>query len=276
MKMKTRKLLPLALFCLLSCLLTCLLTTAGFGSASLVQANAGGFFSGSVASGAIASTTAVGFTGATGMGNLLVSMVYAVGANAANYEIDAPTVGGGYSGSWTQLNGSEWTDGANIGKVLVMYIPNAPVMSTSQFTTATIKNHHLVVPETLSIEFDLYEFSGVTATVNEVLDSNDLQTGGTPGGTFGFSTADTNLIIAAFAAKPGGNISAGSGYTLGIDATTVTVGQMMYQLNAAPGKTGVSFGSGTEPYWGCSYTSFQVASSPPPPSSVPRHRGFVN
>ncbi len=230
-------------------------------AAALVQSNVGGSFSGSVASGAVANTSAAGFASATAAGNLLIAIVYSSGPGVANYEVDAPTTIGGYSGAWSQLNGSNWGDGTTDARVAIMYIAGAPAMSPVQTTTQPIQNHD-TGSQTLTIDFDLYEFSGVNGAVNELNDSNDNQTGGTPGGIFGFSTADTDLIIAAFIAEPGSNISAGSGYTLGINSSLVTVGQMQYQLNAPPGQTAVSFSS-TEPQWGCCYVSFQGASGSP-------------
>ena len=269
-----RKLLTLAL----SCLLFCLLTTAGFGS--LVQSNLGGTATGTLAptSGTLVATGI--FTNSTVSGNLLVMVLYQTSSTGSSLGLTTnPTVGGGYSpSSFSLAGGGFWPVSSSPagGIVYIFFIANAASMTSFNTITVTGDNHY-ATSQQQTLEFDLYEFNGiVNPAVIEERYGYDIGTASAPSVPFGYpsSTVNTDLIICAFAGDSTG-ISAGTGYTLGIDAVSATTGQMEYQLNAAPGQTSASF-AGTQANWGAAVVAFETGSSPPPSSAVPRHPGFVN
>ena len=270
-----RKLLTLALFCLLFCLLT----TATFGAATLVQSNAGGSVTGSVLSLGTLTTSAGGFSGSTGTGHLIVFVGYIVCHGAAPGSISdfAPAIGGGYGTSFAGGPGAYWESGTEGGLVSVRHISNAPSMSPSQTITWQVRNNNSGTA-TMQAEFALYEFGNIPSSPVLDLGSSgvyaDSQPIGTPAISFSAS-ANTDLIIVAHASiNTGANILAGSGYTLGIDATTAVIGQTEYNLDASPGQTSAAF-NGSENTWGIAAMAFSVLGSSPS-SAVPRHPGFVN
>ena len=270
-----RKLLTLALFCLLFCLLT----TAGFGSATLVQSNAGGSASGSVLSYGTLTTSAGGFSGSTGTGHLLVFVGYVTCYGAAPGSISsyAPVISGGYGGSFVGDGPfSYWESGADGGQAIFDRIENAPSMSSAQTITWKVRNNNSGTA-TMQAEFELYEFGNLPSSPTLDLTTYGITSNSQPIGTptISFSaTANTDLIIVAHSAiNTGSNILAGSGYTLGIDATTAVIGQTEYNLNASSGQTSAAF-TGSENTWGIAAMAFSVLGSSPS-SAVPRHRGSI-
>lgn len=253
----------------------CLVTSSAL--ASLVQSNTGGSASGSVLSGGNITSSAGGFASNTTTGNLLIFVIYAkqVGGGAGGLSLNSPVISGGYSGTFISGPTSFWTDTGVSGEGIawIRYLGNAPQMTPSQ--TATVRaNNGAIGTGTVSVEFDVYEFNNITFPL--VMDlgvsgtTNNNQTGGTPSVSFS-ATGNTDLIIAALTAVPGSNISAGSGYVLGINASLATVGQTQYQLSAPSGQTASSF-SGTESKWGVGAISFASSGLV---SSISRHRGWV-
>jgi hypothetical protein len=239
---------------------------------ALVQSNAGGSATGSVASLATLTSSAGGFGSTTLAGDLLVLVIWSKSIGSTSL-ISNPISGGYSPSSWTSFGSSAGNDddsptyGADC---FIYYLPNAAPMTAAQTTTITVRNNNLATG-TISIEFSVYEFSGIAAS--PVLDviASDFNDSGTPATTWA-STTHTNLIICVFAAQPGSNLTAGAGYTLGVNASVATIGQTQYQLNAAPGQTGAGF-SGTDNFWAFAAVSFNATSGAV--TGVPRHRGQV-
>lgn len=265
-----------------------LIASRCFCSIALVQSKAGGSASGSVAFLGTVTTNAVGFSSTTGAGNLLVLVIWQNGGTTGDViSITTMPISGGYSPSdWLSAaaNQSAGNDDGGItycSGVGIFAIPNAPSMTSSQTTTVTARNNGAA--GTIKVEFAMYEFSGVAASPIYDLTSFDGQgvdfigDSGTPGGNwvsgFGISpTAHTDLIIVAMQAQAGSNLTAGTGYTLGINASVATIGQVMYQLNAPPGQTSASF-VGSDNFWSVAALAFNAASAGG--GSVSRHKGSV-
>lgn len=249
------------------------LSVACHATIALVQSTAGG-------SGTLASTTPFTVTTSTATfgsnttsGSLLICVVWATTTSGTSQ--DQPNSSGPCSTSgftWTTAvtnvgNGS----GLSAGMVGLYYIANASSMSNATTTTWTASAPGSGNALTLKAEFSLYEFSGISpSSVVDVFTSRAAQTGGTPT-TSNLNTTLTDLVIVALNAI-GSNISAGAGYTLGVNATVATVGQTQYQLNVAAGSIPTAF-SGTETAWGALAVAFKGASVVA--TSVPRHKGMV-
>lgn len=155
---------------------------------------------------------------------------------------------------------------------MVYYIQNAAAMSVTTSATATITGN-LTTNYNVQVEFSLYEFSGAATT--SVVEQNTVATGtsSTPNAGTLTSSGSSDMIFVGFAGNPSGsNLTAGSGYTLGVDASVVTVGQNQYILNVAPGANATAFSGGTSPAWGGMAVAFKVASAPSPAA---RHGGTV-
>lgn len=208
---------------------------------ALVQSVHGGTGSGTGVNPFTVTSSAVSFPSPTTAGNLLVCVAW-------SYET---FVSGGLAPSTAPLNlplgdsaltwgnaGQVWgtSDQHRSGWVSIFYVPNAP--STSAAFTVGAKDHGVGVTVTIKVEFSLYEFNAITdASPRETAAFWMPSSGGT------LTTANTDLIISAFSGDPltGSNVAAGSGYTLGINATSTSPAQMQYQLAATPGLVNVRF-----------------------------------
>jgi hypothetical protein len=275
-----RKLLTLALFCLLFCLLT----TAGFGSATLVQANAGGSASATFTGGGTLTTNAVGFSSNTTLGNhlFLVAWVQESGGGELTgvaYNHIAATTSGF---SWACLGGpsqceqaSTYQDNATATKygiTAVYEIANAAVMSTATTTVVTAvvpSGDHCVV---CTLEFSLYEFAGVGAYISPLLAPAGSNTG-TPNNPAEIwaCTPSPCFMFFTLIGYPGSDLTAASGWTLGVNASVATIGQVVYNLSLS-GSTTAQF-VGTLGLWDMYGAHYALAS--PPSSAVPRHRGSI-
>jgi len=276
-----RKLLTLALFCLVG--------TAGFASVALVQSNAGGFISSFGSTTTTFTTSAVGFSSPTTPGSLLVC----VGWISIQGTSTTPFAGVGFSNpcltsgfTWTAAHGGFGWEVAQTGPdrleglFLVSYIPNASVMSGTTTLTASVTNNSGSTYN-IEVEFSLYEFSGLAVSPFErnvlaqttPLGSASQNSTPNPGNVTANSAGDL-IFVAYTAGATGSNGTAGAAYTLGVSATVATIGQAQYNLSASAGSQATSFGTNSLPNWGAMATVFAIA--PPPSSSVPRHRGFVN
>jgi hypothetical protein len=244
---------------------------------ALVQSNGGGSAIVSVIG--TAATGAVGFSNPTTTGNLLVCVAWFEASNTSNINITGSGILGVLNSAgyvWTEATTGAFENAqlgyAEGGIVQIYYIANAPSMNPSVTNTFEAA---CGASQTVYLEFSLYEFSGVetSSPLELVAAGADTPyapvgyippTPSTPNpGSFG-PIANTDLVIAAFAGdvfQGAGNISAGSGFTLGINASTA-VGQTQYQLNAAPGLAAAPF-SGTEPAWVCCVAAFKAASGGP-------------
>lgn len=135
----------------------------------------------------------------------------------------------------------------------------------------------------MTVEFSLYEFSGVQqsdgAGAAAVIDAQggfekDSVTGGVLlGGTI--TPTQSDLIISSYSgdSTTGGNVTAGSGYTLGVDATVATLGQMQYELSSGIGSQSSLFASNPATFFGGPALAFKPISASA--SGVARHKGYV-
>lgn len=248
------------------------LTTSAF--TSLVQSNAGGFKSTSSTTPFTATTSAVGFGSDTTAGDFLVLIAWATTTGTST--LDNPSFTGVPTTSgftWTAGSGALWNGSSDhsAGLVGMYYIQNAAAMSSSTTTTITASAPGSGVSLTLKVEFALYEFSGVAHS--SALDTSATLSGSssTPA-TGNLTTTATDLVIVAYSADPNGgaNISQGSGYALGVNATTATIGQAQYRTIAS-GSIATAFSGGTEPNWGAIAMAFKPLAS----VAVPRRHGTI-
>lgn len=256
-----------------------ILSSQCFAVIALVQSRAGGSATGS---GSMSFSTfnlassAVGFSSPTTAGNLLVYVAwshYSLTSAGSFALLDVVPTTSGFS--WGSSFGTNWSSvsggAGNCGQISIYYIPNAASMSVTTVATSGINGSGTIT--SANVEFSLYEFSGVA--ISSPLDKfTGTQNGvsSTPS-TSNLATTATDLVIASFGGnQTGSNISAGTSYTLGVNATVSTVGQTQYQLNVPSGSVATAFSGGTEPNWGCYAMSFKTAAAT---SSVPRHRGWV-
>lgn len=230
---------------------------------SLVQSKAGGSASVTGPATVTATTNSVGFSTPTTPGSLLVCIGYST--------CSSPTVSPGAPAfnlpstpgfTWTPISGGPWGQGlpSTGGRVGLWYIPNAASMSSATSLTASIVGIGFTV--TVNVEFELYEFSGVAASSPiDVTGFSSNQAGGSPQAPVGGSitTSATDLVIVAFSGNSA-NISAGAGYTLGINATVATTGQTQYQLNVPAGAVSTAF-TGTQTNWGAIVASFSASTA---------------
>lgn len=237
---------------------------------TLVQSRIGGSASGSVAGHGNITTTAAGFSNPTTAGNLLLMIVYtkSIGTGIV---FDPPVIASGYSRVWQSIdNAGSYLSvpSGNEGGASIYFIDNAPSMSILQTTTIRMLNQSAST-STLAIEFDLYEWSGIVVPlVVELTIPPDPFTGvinsdvgGTPNVNFtaagSVPTINTNLMLVAMSAVPGINLTAGSGYTLGINASAATLGQFQYQSSAPPGQTSATFNGTVPSDWGIVAIAFK-------------------
>jgi hypothetical protein len=239
---------------------------------SLVQSTDGGNGSNTGTTPFSISSSAVGFGSSTTAGNLLVCVGYinatTPGANAGGASFQGlPATAGltwvlaaahSVSASSGYLNGAS----NRSGSVAIWYAANAPSIAPSATTVVTAHDSGSGFTETITVEFTLYEFSGVaTATPVDVVKNVP--------GTFGGSgtvnpgtlvTTGTDLVLVAFIGNQS-NISAGASYTLGVNATSATTGQAQYQLNVASGSIATAF-TGSQTNFGATAVGFL------PPSGI--------
>ena len=250
----------------------CLLTTASF-AAALVQSNLGGSASATITSGGTLTTTAVGYASNTHTGSLLVVIVWSRSNGLGEIEgTQVPTISTpGFSWSAGSLTYSAFLDLATdtkYGIQTIFYITDAAAMSTSTLTTVSA-----AVPGTDSctctLQFAMYEFSGVSAYIAHNISQNETGTASSPGGV-GTSCSPACLMLVNFVGYPVSALTAGSGWTLGVNATVPTIGQTVYNLSATTASSG--FFSGTSALWADTAIWFSLSTSA---SAVPRHRGSI-
>jgi hypothetical protein len=259
---------------ILSCLLLC--SSLCF-SAAIIQSNDGGNASGSFSTGGTLTTTAVGFSSATASGNTLYMPVW-IREESSNADcainpstgITITTSGFTWTAAPTYNAFADSATETHCGLIKYYYIVGAASMPTSTTTTIAV-----AVPSgehcTCSIEFALYEISGVSAFLNDngTPPPNDTGTASTP--ECNTTVSGTEIYFCNLIGYPGSNLTAASGYTIGVNATVATIGQTSYDL-AVTGTTNPNY-SGTLTLWATFAAAFSLSSSP---ASVPRHRGFVN
>ena len=264
----------------LSILTFCLLSSLCFGSIALVQSNHAGSNSGSVGPGGTLTATG-GFTNNTVTGHLIVLIFYAkVSPSSVSIGNSGLTsVSGGYSGTIVPCLGAASTAGGITTLSQIRFLDNAPAMSTSQLPSVTVSNPSGTDSGTFDVEFELYEFSGIANPLVAEMDPDaDLSgievsgSGGTTPSATVTTTLNTNLILMTMTAPAGSAVTAGSGFTLGIAASSAQNGQFQYRMNAPPGISSVSFGSSETVAWDLTGIAFKAAPAAP---MIARHRGSL-
>jgi len=190
----------------------------------------------------------------TTAGSLLVIIVYwhTTGATPpATGGAGFPSGGSGLT--WRQTISGGYLSGGNRASTEIFYAGNAPQQASGTvFTLSGFAGNGFGVGTAL-YECVLYEFTGIIASTSTGVLENasailSTQSASTPH-TANLTTTKTDLIIASFIGT-GSAITAGSGYTLGIDSTNISgIGQLQYALNVSPGSIATSF-TGTQALWG--------------------------
>src|SRR5208282_6844498 len=224
---------------------------------ALVQSNAGGHATGTTT----ATTSAVGYTSNTTANNLLVLIAWAIGSSstlATPPPISTPVTSGF---TWTLAKSATWADTDTIegGRVSIYYIENAAQMLSS--TTTTVTATKVGSSPSVTVEFSLYEFSGVATSSSLETSASTINGSASDPSTANLSISNTDLIISAYQSEGGGNIAKGSAYTLGVNAAYATAGQTQYILNQAAGSVNTAWGS-SQNIWGCAAVAFTIAAIP--------------
>jgi hypothetical protein len=249
-------------------------------AATLIQAVAGGSATGSGPTPINVTTSAAGFPIATTAGSLLVLIAwttYSQNTNTSSSPAFSLPVTPGFT--WTPGPSAPWSQPTSpmpAGRVAIYYIVNAASMAPGATTTikATDSNSGFTV-SFFNVEFSLYEFGQVPTSSAVDASATHFSGTGTPG-TTNLTTTQNDLIISAFSGQ-GSNLAAGSGFTLGPNATLATVGQSEYNLGIAAGSVATGF-SGTSTLWGAAAIAFKTTGGPPPPplpACIPNSGGIM-
>ena len=259
-------------------LLPFLLTAFSFGSVSLVQtSSANGTASGTFTTGGTLTTTTMSFPSNTTSGSLLLVVFWTrtESSNATcginpNTGMTITTSGVSWSRPTTNsyIAFQDLATSNHCGATGYYYVTGASVLLSS--TTTTLSQ---TVPSSThgvsSLEAAMFEFSGVNAWINENGGSSQAS-GAASTPSCSTSTVSTILYICPMVGFPGSNLTAASGYTLGPNAGTATIGQMSYKT-AATGTLNPNY-SGTLTLWATLPGEFSISS---PATGVQRHRGSV-
>lgn len=263
---------------LFSIAILCLLAGRFSMAAALVQSNIGGNGTGTFTVGGTLTTSAVGFVSNTTVGSLLFMPIWirVESTNATCSLLVGSTqppviTTSGFTWSNAPISNSfgkfqDLSTGNHCGYAGFAYIVNAAQMLSSTTTTVAV-----TIPSathcTCTLEFALYEISGV----NAYLDGEALSqsTGAASNPQCPIVAGTTSIYICVLSAFPGSNLTAASGYTLGPNAGTSTIGQTSYSL-AISGNTAPNF-TGTLSLWDTEGVHFSL----PAANTVARHRGWV-
>lgn len=254
-----------------------------FGSISYLQSNAGGTGTGT-SNGSeelTVVTSAAGYSSTTASGSFLVCIVYSK-QHASIFEVGVLQPVPVTSGITWQFGGFSAfgnTGDGNAGEVDVFYSTNSASIGTSTMTTVSVTVGGIQSGITETVEFSLYEFSGVASSSPVDGSYPSLEgTSATPALTSpnNLVTTQTDLAIITYSGDPSGasNLSAGAGYTLGVNAGTATIGQAEYDLGVPAGTYNPGFSGGTNAKWGIMGIAFKPGSAPPS-TPAPRHRGLI-
>jgi len=231
---------------------------------TVVQSALGGNASGSFTTGGTLTTTNGNFASDSTLGNTLLLVLWerqeSSNADCAIVINNAVVTTSGFTWSTTSTH-SSFQDNAtatHCGNGKIFYIQNASVM-----TAATTTSVSLAVPNgehcTCSIEFSLFELTPTGTITLGFLLSNNTGTGSNPNcGTL------SPFGLCVIVGVPGSNLTAGSGYTLGPNATVATIGQGSYGAGATPY-------SGNLGLW----AAIGLTATSPAAANVTRHRGSV-
>lgn len=214
------------------------------------------------------------FVSTTTSGNLLVTAIWFTSTNATQpgaFTVTTPGLSWASNGAVAAAGGG--ADGGTLwkGKCQLTILPNAPSITAGTLTT--VSNGAAGNGGTKILEFALFEFSGVSkATQAGCLDPpglsgpNSSGTSSTPN-PGNLTTTAADLAISMFSGETG-QISAGSGYSLGPSPVAVQFGQIQYQLNTPIGTVATAFSGGTEAAWGACAAAFAPNPNPPPPPTT--------
>lgn len=198
------------------------------------------------------------------------SCIVMYAASKTNIFNSSPTlqsnVTGGPFTNWNQISTSiAIASPAATRQVWIAYLPNSPAITAGDTITATFVMGGSGINTTLIAEFAVYVFTGVQTTGSKFapLETSHVLNGtsSTPS-TANLVISNTDLILSAFVGDSG-NLSAGTGYTPGINMSVCTFGALQYILNQAPGSIATAFSGGTESNWAAS----SGALKPAPPSA---------
>jgi hypothetical protein len=263
----------------------CLATSRCFATIALVQqtSNASGSAT-SPSLGFTATTSAVAFPSATSAGNLVVGITWGRGTSTSGTisslnSISINSIGQSITFTFGQASGS-WTDagGTANGEATIFFCANCPaIANTTTFTfTGNMSgsgNCGGTCGLGLTVEFALYEFSGITTTSPKDQSASSSGTSSVPMNSSNFIANQADLGVAAYSGQPGSNVSVGACCILGTNASAATVGQIQYVTTLSTGTTSASFSGGTVPLWVGTEITFKMAAAPA--AGVSRHRGSV-
>lgn len=173
-----------------------------------------------------------------------------------------PNVTGGPFANWNNVSTAiNISSPAATRTVWIAYLPNSPAITLGDTISAVFVMGGSGVNTTLLVEFAVYVFTGVQTTGSKFspLETSHVLTGtsSTPS-TANLVTVNTDLILSAFFGDSG-NLSAGSGYTLGTNMTVNTFGSLQYILNQASGSIATAFSGGTETNWAAASMALKPA-----------------
>jgi len=216
-------------------------------SMSLLQSNIGGSATGGpTAAPWTLTSSAVGFSSTTTAGSLLVCVVYGR-LSSTTSSVGAGQLAAITSGiTWTEATLNSWTTtpGTTAGGLRILYRANAPSIAPGITTTATHNISGSGFTATMSVEFALYEFSGIATSSPVDVTRAVAQSTGTP--TVGtMTTTKTDLVLVGFSGNSA-NATAGAGYILGINMGVATTGQLQYALNVPAGAQSTAFTPGSQ------------------------------
>ena len=235
-----------------------------------------GLFAGSSHSWQFPFTVSGSFPVPTTAGNTIVAVIFST-AQTDDNTTNADYGGGNITGISATVNGTESgqyvhaTGGGNsLAAVFVEFSANAAALSPSDILTAHLALNDFnsnSAPTATSAKADLvlFELAGVAVQTNDAGSFADNSSGSpSPVQTPNATTSNTDAIFAAFVSQEaGGQLPAGSGYTLGPSAIDATIGQCEYWLNAPPGTYNGNFG-GSESYFSVAFIALAPAAASTP------------
>lgn len=226
------------------------LFTSRHRGASLLQSAAGG--SGSGVSLTV-TTSAAGFASTTKAGSLLICVVWCRRNpfNGINPPINTPVTSGI---TWTLAGNNSYVhNGASAGEVAIYYSANSPSIAPAVTTTASAT---VLVSQSMSVEFSLYEISNVPAAPFDTV-AFATNSGSALVPTISATANFPDFVIMSYVSESGGNDTPGAGYTLGVNSATIVPSQTEYSLYVPPGSVSIGFTS-VNSYWGAVAALFKA------------------
>lgn len=231
-------------------------------SAVLVQSKLGGNGSGGpTAAPWTLTSSAVGFNSTTTAGNLLMCIVYGR-LSSSTGSVGSGILSAATSGiTWVEATLNAWTTtpGTTAGGLRILYAANAPSIVPAATTSVTHSIGGIGFTATMSVEFALYEFSGLkTVSVVDATRATSQSTG-TPG-VGNITTSNTDLLVVAFSGNSA-NATAGSGFNLGANMSVSTTGQMQYKPSVAAGANATAFTPGAQTNFAAAAAAFKESTA---------------